>query len=775
MEIELFRKVITDLENPEIIRLNYSGESIHYPHLEEAIQLSGSTGAATELVSALSTANNRTVRTLVDAGLDRLTISLHSLDGGQYREIYGADRLLQLRDRVRELLEYREACGKAKPVLDFSFVAMADNLNQLEPLAKFAAQAGSPSICVHPVIRRDPVAADFSGELDRTGGLRAEFIEKVRKAVESARGLHAAVEIEVARPEVFAEPDGSSDAVPTCEQNPWETVHILSNGDVVPCEVHDRVVMGNLNEQDLAAIWTGPRYSEFRARYSARQIPACNSCPWRRSSSHKARSADSGVGTVNLVWGWYPPDGEDIQWGKRRSLLLVSGGEGESVTIAGAVPPSQSSENPGKLIAMQDGILAANVENDGCGVRMINLTFELQKANTAIEFIMEAPYCPAEAGTGRDQRYLGFGFLRANFSGRSLDPDPAGKMRGLGTGPRARCKNMALDAWLSTITSLDRVAQATRRRRPLRTLPLPQSGFKPGMSVVIPERGSPEQLFECLAAVEQAAARVCEPVEVIAVVNGSAAEEYDAVRREFPGAAFQFHDKPLGFSDAVCRGAAAARQDWTYLLNSDVVVAEEALVQILEQRRTEVFSIGSQLHPYECGALRTETNFTEFGFDDGMVQAKEIEPGLDVAVRASAYCGGGSSLFQTRLLRLAARATLSYDPFYWEDIEWGAMARRNGYLNLFCPGSRVRHRHRATIRRFYSSDEISRIVERNQFLFQIRNAPSLVRRSALEFYLRGLPAATIRELANIRIVRETIKARYAAIAGPVGDAKALGL
>jgi len=39
---------------PEIIRLNCSGESVHYPWLVEAIDLAKSTGATVELVSALA-------------------------------------------------------------------------------------------------------------------------------------------------------------------------------------------------------------------------------------------------------------------------------------------------------------------------------------------------------------------------------------------------------------------------------------------------------------------------------------------------------------------------------------------------------------------------------------------------------------------------------------------------------------------------------------------------------------------------------------------------
>ena len=71
--------------------------------------------------------------------------------------------------------------------------------------------------------------------------------------------------------------------------------------------------------------------------------------------------------------------------------------------------------------------------------------------------------------------------------------------------------------------------------------------------------------------------------------------------------------------------------------------------------------------------------------------------------------------------RCSARAPLTryvresrcYDPFYWEDIEWGVRAWRDGFDVLFCPAAHAFHRHRATTARFYAAAEIDRIVARN--------------------------------------------------------------
>src|ERR1022692_561445 len=67
----------------------------------------------------------------------------------------------------------------------------------------------------------------------------------------------------------------------SCEQNPWETAHVLSNGDVVACEVLDKIPLGNLRQQSMAEIWNGERYRAFRAQYHGGEVPECQSCPWK--------------------------------------------------------------------------------------------------------------------------------------------------------------------------------------------------------------------------------------------------------------------------------------------------------------------------------------------------------------------------------------------------------------------------------------------------------------------------------------------------------------
>ncbi|MFQ5835424.1 MAG: SPASM domain-containing protein, partial [bacterium] len=62
----------------------------------------------------------------------------------------------------------------------------------------------------------------------------------------------------------------------------WETITILSNGDVVPCcyDYNSEMKVGNIREQPLSEIWASPAYRELRKRiyYQKDSIPKCREC-----------------------------------------------------------------------------------------------------------------------------------------------------------------------------------------------------------------------------------------------------------------------------------------------------------------------------------------------------------------------------------------------------------------------------------------------------------------------------------------------------------------
>ena len=275
-------------------------------------------------------------------------------------------------------------------------------------------------------------------------------------------------------------------------------------------------------------------------------------------------------------------------------------------------------------------------------------------------------------------------------------------------------------------------------------------GWRPGISVVVPERDAPRMLAGTLAALHDALDRIDEPRQVIVVANGAPRATYAELATRFPGVEWVHSDAPLAFAAAIERGLAAARHDGAYLLNNDMTLEPDALAEVLPLRAPGVFAIASQILQRSADGRREETGFTDWYVDRGGVRLYHAPVPATDGARPHLCASGGAALFRTAPLRRYVADSRCYDPFYWEDAEWGLRAWRDGLSVLYCPRSRATHAHRATTARFHSEDEIARIVERNRLLFDARHDASGFGVPWLMDRICGLPYASQRELATLR-------------------------
>ncbi len=427
MDMALYRRIVGELEAPEIIRLNYSGESTHHPHVIEAISRAARTGATTELVTALGSLPDRLVQPLATSGLDRLTISLHTLDPRQFEAIYRHGSIDAVRRKLAALVAARERAGLARPLLDLAVVAMRRNLGQLLPLASCAREIGATGMAIHPVIRRDPTPDAFVEELDGDR-LRPEFLADLAEAIAAVRRLHPDLPLSVSTPEVDATgclgerpspfpgplPDGAR--IHSCEQNPWDTAHILADGSVVTCEVRDRVTLGRIvadpSGPGLSDVWHGPAYAEFRRRYRAGSVAECRGCAYKTAfaPAPPAAAIDASAGMhAQLLHGWHPPDGSPLLWAKRTAALELARPPGARwLHVEGRIPARVR----GVRVRVDD-VPAGELRSSGAGGGWVTADLPLPAGNerTMVDVVLQAdrPLVPFKAGLGPDVRELGFG------------------------------------------------------------------------------------------------------------------------------------------------------------------------------------------------------------------------------------------------------------------------------------------------------------------------------------------------------------------------------
>jgi len=344
----------------------------------------------------------------------------------QFSRVYRFSCLEVMRAKLRVLIECQRRLRVAKPIVDFAFVAMHENLGQLNPVAEYAQALGIKNISVHPVIRRDGIPAQFGLEL-LGNRLRPTFKRDLADAIREAGRRFPRVEITSSTAEL--QPDCPLDSRPrrhtgplpngawisTCDQNPWETMHILANGDVVPCEVQDRMVLGNLNMQSLSSIWHGEAYQGFRDRYQVGQNTPCQTCPYKLAYYPAALGSTISAQDGNnsqLLGGWYQTEGE-ILWSKQYSAAVLAGGTGKRHLYIKGILPSFPDPEGVRLSIWCNDRAVATIANHRSEQRAFDLTVRL--AETAplfyIRFATDRPYRPIAYGFD-DVRELGFALSR---------------------------------------------------------------------------------------------------------------------------------------------------------------------------------------------------------------------------------------------------------------------------------------------------------------------------------------------------------------------------
>jgi radical SAM protein with 4Fe4S-binding SPASM domain len=724
LPFETYSALLQSLEDPRKFVLNYSGESTVYPDLIPAIRQARATGAFVELVSVLASAPESVMEPLSRSGLNRLTVSVHATDPEAFATVYRYSSFATLRSRLERFVELCSAAPEP-PTVDLAFVAMDANLGQLQSVANLARELDLHDIMIFPVMRRDNIPALFTKELDAGGMHRAEFEESLRTAVDDARQMHPQVRFtvcnascvpgggslgEVPVPYPWELPPGA--LIHSCEQNPWETAHILSNGDVVACEVLDKYPLGNLAEQSITEIFNGGPYRQFRERYRHGLVPECRKCPWKRAyRPHALESeiiAERGL-NAQLLFGWHEPNGEAHIWSSQRAAAVLAPRPGSSILhVSGMLPPGIAGV-PNHLYIRLNGADIGRVTNPWEEIIPFGLDFPAgdgQRQPWLVEFRTSQIYRPSERGVGTDQRDLGFALVLA-VSKRAEDHE------------RTTAHRAALDPLLSFVQGVDHWGWRLRRRGRRRPIHPSACDWKPGLSILIPEWDNPEELAACLDGLREAIRAWTEPIEIVVLANGSLESRYQDLRRANPAVRWRFCRRPLGFAGAVAAGLRLVHHDWVYLLNSDAVPDSGALLQVAALRSAGVFSIASQIVLKDPSRFRDETNWSTLLVESGLALIHDWIPRSDRPV-PTFYAGGGASLFRTSLLRKWIAPSV-YHPFYWEDVEWGWRARKLGYDSWFCPASIVRHTRRSTIARHYEPDTIRLVVRRNALMFQLRN------------------------------------------------------
>ncbi len=280
-----FRRIVDQFPVLERVVLHGIGEPLLNRELPAMIRHAKARGAEVLFNSNAITLTSRWHDALVDAGLDELRVSLDGSTRETYRRVRGVDALRKVVANLEAFAAYRRARGVGHPKVSLWFTGMRENLHELPGLVPLAVRAGAAGIHLQRLVYNGlGLAVEAQSLFGRLTPEQSQLIRETELAATRAGiGFSASG---ATTPEVSLTPHGASTRPWSHCRRPWILVYVTVHGNVLPCcispwvaEPYEGIVLGNLLEQTLEAIWWGPRYEAFRGALLTEAPPQpCRGC-----------------------------------------------------------------------------------------------------------------------------------------------------------------------------------------------------------------------------------------------------------------------------------------------------------------------------------------------------------------------------------------------------------------------------------------------------------------------------------------------------------------
>lgn len=273
MPFATFKSILDRLPALERVTLQGLGEPLLAPDLFRMIEYAAARGVRMGFNTNGTLLNPDKAERLVRAGLDWLHVSLDGATAATYEAIRHGSDFERVRANVCSLVGIMRELNAERPTLSLVFVAMRGNIAELPDLVRLAAAWGVGRLFVqnlsHSFGDTDPagsyreIRAFVAGEALWADEDKAEAGRSFARARSLAEGLG----VELRLPRLDEPPKRARQpGTPGCHW-PFASAYVTHDAKVQPCCMvmgSDRAVLGDLEQEDFGAVWSGEAYDRFR-------------------------------------------------------------------------------------------------------------------------------------------------------------------------------------------------------------------------------------------------------------------------------------------------------------------------------------------------------------------------------------------------------------------------------------------------------------------------------------------------------------------------------
>lgn len=274
MSKEVFRKLTSFIPRAFEVIIGGYGEPFMGKHFWYLLEELKKNHSVVRIITNGTFLNEDACRRLIDLGIDRLVVSLDSLDNST-AEVFREALPVTIMNNLKLLRELKQGRGQSAPEVSINFVAMRDNIRDLVPLIGRASFLGITGIEVSQLKIYSPLMKEKS-LFTLESGYEKRFILAQREA--RLKGIWITLPTVRARDK-------------TCLQ-PFENLFIRWNGEVMGCcsaifkNQGYNFSVGSIDASTIEEIWNCRSMIDYReAFWGGKPYPEnCQNCAFRQDT-----------------------------------------------------------------------------------------------------------------------------------------------------------------------------------------------------------------------------------------------------------------------------------------------------------------------------------------------------------------------------------------------------------------------------------------------------------------------------------------------------------
>ena len=279
MEFQTFQKLVDEVGEYIFTLLLWDwGEPFLNPAIYEMIAYAGQKGIKTISSSnghlfAMQDEADKVIR----SGLDTLIFAVDGITQATYERYRQGGKLDVALEGMRTVVARKKALGSKKPLVNFRFIVMRHNEDEIPQLKELARSLGVDALTLKTLnpSSQDPYAAEQEAEK------QSDFLPRNQQFWRfKCDGMRSRVR-RVRNP---------------CK-HPWYHPSVHWNGVVCSCtfDPQEKFPLGDLRQTSFRKIWSGQPYRRLRRQFRAdwNQVPLCRECSYAYEGGDCSRESIS--------------------------------------------------------------------------------------------------------------------------------------------------------------------------------------------------------------------------------------------------------------------------------------------------------------------------------------------------------------------------------------------------------------------------------------------------------------------------------------------------